>query len=231
MRLQVARLRLYRSLCFFMELHLRTIIYIDGFNFYYGCVRKTSYKWLDLKALFQSMLNDKSDKYEIIGIKYFTAQVRDLLASKRQETYIKALKAHIPEIKIEYGYFLKSKKPLKNSSPIPKFKEKGSDVNLSVCMLNDAWLNKYDCAVLVTNDGDMAGALRLIKEYHPKKERWLMTPAFTKPKRKTSSALRPYINDNNYRRIERENLLKKCQLPNPIQDTESGELIYKPDTW
>ncbi|HHT9772358.1 TPA: NYN domain-containing protein, partial [Legionella pneumophila] len=30
----------------------RTTIYIDGFNLYYGCLKRTSYKWLDLKALF-----------------------------------------------------------------------------------------------------------------------------------------------------------------------------------
>ena len=32
---------------------LRTRIYIDGFNLYYGCLRQTPYKWLDLVALFE----------------------------------------------------------------------------------------------------------------------------------------------------------------------------------
>ncbi|MEQ4336631.1 6-hydroxy-3-succinoylpyridine hydroxylase, partial [Pseudomonas syringae] len=32
---------------------LRTRIYIDGYNFYYGCLRRTPYKWLDLLPLFE----------------------------------------------------------------------------------------------------------------------------------------------------------------------------------
>ena len=29
----------------------RTIVYIDGFNFYYGAIRGTQYKWLDPVSL------------------------------------------------------------------------------------------------------------------------------------------------------------------------------------
>ena len=52
-----------------------TYIYIDGFNFYYGAVRGTPYKWLDFMALFTKLL--KPPKYEILSIKYFTALVSD----------------------------------------------------------------------------------------------------------------------------------------------------------
>ena len=41
--------------------------------------------------------------------------------------------------------------------------EKGTDVNLAVHLLNDAWLNAYDCAVVVSNDSDLAEAMRLAK--------------------------------------------------------------------
>ncbi len=30
----------------------RSIVYIDGFNLYYGSVRGTSFKWLDIEQLF-----------------------------------------------------------------------------------------------------------------------------------------------------------------------------------
>ena len=30
---------------------MKTNIYIDGFNLYYGCVKDTPYKWLDLAKL------------------------------------------------------------------------------------------------------------------------------------------------------------------------------------
>ena len=37
-----------------------------------------------------------------------------------------------------------------------KTEEKGSDVNLAVHLLNDAWLDRYECAVVVSNDSDLA---------------------------------------------------------------------------
>ena len=35
---------------------VRTNIYIDGFNLYYGCLKNTPHKWLDLRALCQVLL-------------------------------------------------------------------------------------------------------------------------------------------------------------------------------
>jgi hypothetical protein len=51
---------------------MKTYIYIDGFNFYYGAVRNTPYKWLDFKALFSNLLQPQ---HNIACIKYFTANV------------------------------------------------------------------------------------------------------------------------------------------------------------
>ncbi|MGH8209828.1 MAG: NYN domain-containing protein [Steroidobacteraceae bacterium] len=50
----------------------RTIVYVDGFNFYYGAVRGTPWKWLDPVALFRRVLGPQND---IIQVKYFTARV------------------------------------------------------------------------------------------------------------------------------------------------------------
>ena len=75
----------------------RTIIYVDGFNLYYGCLRKTSYKWLNLKVLFQNLLNEN---HEIIKIKYFTAHISaregNNDARLRQKYYLQALQAYLP---------------------------------------------------------------------------------------------------------------------------------------
>jgi hypothetical protein len=49
----------------------RTIVYIDGFNLYYGAVKGTPWKWLDLAKLFTQIR--AAD--EIQCIRYFTAMV------------------------------------------------------------------------------------------------------------------------------------------------------------
>jgi hypothetical protein len=75
---------------------MRTYIYIDGFNFYYGVVKDTPYKWLDFMALFKKVL---SSKHDILAIKYFTARVTGKIDPNqpvRQKAYIRALKKHIP---------------------------------------------------------------------------------------------------------------------------------------
>ena len=51
---------------------MKTIVYVDGFNLYYGAVKGTPYKWLDLRALFRSIL---APFHHIIAIRYYTAIV------------------------------------------------------------------------------------------------------------------------------------------------------------
>jgi hypothetical protein len=46
-------------------------VYVDAFNLYYGCLKSTPYRWLDLAKLCQLLL----PKDTIQAIKYFTALV------------------------------------------------------------------------------------------------------------------------------------------------------------
>jgi uncharacterized LabA/DUF88 family protein len=212
---------------------MRTYVYIDGFNFYYGAVKNTPYKWLDFKRLLQHLLDPK---HQLLSIKYFTAIVTgkiDPAQPVRQETFIRALVKHIPEISVHYGTFLSHNVFQPLSYPIDKkvfqkelrfanvtrTEEKGSDVNLAVQLLNDAWLNVYDCAVVVSNDSDLAEALRLVKSQH-KKMVGLLTPWRYYPSRE----LARYADF--VKRI-REGAMRVSQMPDPIPGTS----IHKPSTW
>jgi hypothetical protein len=84
---------------------MRTIAYIDGFNLYYGCLKKTGYRWLDIKALVTSLV---PSTHQMLKVKYFTARVSgasDPDAPRRQAIYLSALRT-IPEVEIHYGSFL-----------------------------------------------------------------------------------------------------------------------------
>ena len=67
-------------------------VYVDGFNLYYGALKKTPYKWLDLGKLAQELLPDDT----IQEIHYFTARVSSRpynpTAAHDQGLYIRALK-------------------------------------------------------------------------------------------------------------------------------------------
>ena len=208
---------------------MRTAIYVDGFNLYYRTVRGTPHKWLDLRALFVKVLKPS---HEIVRIKYFTALVsstpQDPDKTLRQKTYLRALQSHAPEIEVHYGHFLSHevKAPLarpaagKTYEIIIKTEEKGSDVNLAVHLLNDAWLDHYDCAVVVSNDSDLAEAMRLVRLHHPSKSIGLISPE----QGRTSKQLKIHAN---FVRAIRKSVLASCQLPSPIP----GTTLCKPESW
>ena len=85
---------------------MKTSIYVDGLNLYYGCLRGTRYKWLDLRALFGKIL---PSAYEITHINYFAAIVKgdkNPDAQLRQKAYVAALtRYNKPEFKMYPGAF------------------------------------------------------------------------------------------------------------------------------
>ncbi|NQT67514.1 MAG: NYN domain-containing protein [Actinobacteria bacterium] len=206
---------------------MRTYIYIDGFNFYYLAVKKTPYKWLDFKSLFVKLLGQNHD---ISAIKYYTALVsgiKDPQQPIRQQIYLNALQTYIPELSVHYGSFLTNKKwmplvnPISNTKFVEVIKtdEKGSDVNLAVHLVNDAWKNYYDCAVIVSNDSDLYEAMRIVKDELNK-----LIGLIILPRGNPSVSL---LNCANFKKAIRNNLLKNSQLPDPIPNTN----INKPATW
>ena len=74
----------------------RSIVYIDGFNLYYGALRGEPNRWLDLEKLFRLIRQDD----DIQCVRYFTART----GSADQEAYLAAL-GTLPLIEIEYGLF------------------------------------------------------------------------------------------------------------------------------
>jgi len=156
-------------------LNLRAYVYIDGFNLYYRALRNTKYKWLDLDLLCRTLLSPLH--YDLRLIRYFTAKVKnppnDPKLQSRQQTYFRALNT-LPNLEIHFGAFLQNraklpdaKQPVRadgswNLIEVLKSEEKGSDVNLATYLLFDAFKDRYDIAVLITNDSDFEAPIRLV---------------------------------------------------------------------
>ena len=92
-------------------------------------------------------------------------------------------------------------------------------MNLAVHLLNDGWLDAYDCGVVVSNDSDIAEAMRLVRELDGKRI-GLVTPGT----RRTSRQLKRYAD---FSRDLRPNALRRSQLPERIPGTN----IRKPVLW
>ena len=206
----------------------KAIFYVDGFNFYYGAVKGTPYKWLDFEALCRRLL--PSD--EIIKIRYFTARVtsqpNDPRQANRQETYLRAL-ATLPLIEIHYGRFVTRTVRLPLANPpnvgprtveVRRTEEKGSDVNLAAFLLRDAFSRQCETAVVISNDSDLAEAVRLARtdggvkvgvvNPHPAKHR---------------SAL---LEGTFFKQLRRS-VLAQTQLPPVLYDGRGA--IHKPIGW
>ena len=206
---------------------MKTILYIDGFNFYYGAARRFNIRWVNPLLLAQLLLPG----YEISGIRYFSAIIKadpsDPSKVSRQHTYLRALRT-LPNIDIQLGAFLQSVKSMPKyplTDPVGrvdvlKTEEKGSDVNLATALLLDAFDDAMDCAVLMTNDSDLAGPIRVVRSRFGKKV-GLINPQ-KRPSRVLSS-----ISD--FTRQVRRGVLEASQFPDELKDAEGA--FHKPPVW
>ncbi|MGQ0848534.1 MAG: NYN domain-containing protein [Actinomycetota bacterium] len=207
---------------------MATTVYIDGFNLYYGALRDTPYKWLDLEALCRRLL----PKDDINRIRYFTARITarpdDPQQAQRQETYLRALRT-LPLVRIHYGHFLTHTVRMPLVSPrrgrsrtalVVKTEEKGSDVNLASHLLLDAFHQNCDIAVVVSNDSDLRVPIR-IAEQELGVRVGIINPH---PPASRSRALRATF----FKQL-RTSVLADCQLPEELGDAQG--VIRKPAAW
>src|SRR5215211_4968324 len=151
---------------------MRTHVYVDGFNLFYGALKGTAHKWLDLEALCRRLL----PKDEVLQIRYFTARVtarpNDPQQPARQDAYLRAL-GTLPTVSVHLGEFYVSNVRMRLATPLPggpataeviKTEEKGSDVAMATYLMLDACLGRCDAAVLITNDSDLREPLRLVRD-------------------------------------------------------------------
>jgi uncharacterized LabA/DUF88 family protein len=226
---------------------LDTNVYIDGFNLYYGLLRGTPYKWLDLERFCDQLL----PKNTIQKIYYFTAKVdaraHDPDQPTRQQAYLTALST-FPRVEVHLGTFMSSAarqvvvesdpatgrylkadgKPVVKLDPAGnpekvwtyKSEEKGSDVNLAAYLLRDAYQGKCACAVIISNDSDLLTPIRMAKADCGLKI------GLVPPRPKGSVELKRLAD---FKVAPRLHWLASSQLPDPI-NTAIGP-VHKPANW
>lgn len=92
-----------------------------------------------------------------------------------------------------------------------KTEEKGSDVNLAVHMVNDAWSQDYECLAIISNDSDLAEAMRIVKH-----ERKRKVALIAMPKQNIANKLKTQAT---FVRTAQHVNFKKNQLPATIPGT------------
>jgi uncharacterized LabA/DUF88 family protein len=205
----------------------RAIFYIDGFNLYYGAVRRTKYKWLDLQAYCQKL----HPLDELVKVRYFTSQVVGPTQSN-QLTFWRALRT-TPLVQIHEGKFKRSETecghtPCKLPAPrmFDRLLEKRTDVNIAIRMLHDAYQNQCDNMVLISGDSDLVPAVTLIRGQFPKINVFVYAPGREYDERHASELIKAA----NVGGRLKTTLFATCQFPDEITDLY-GRPLKKPKAW
>jgi hypothetical protein len=207
-------------------------IYVDGFNLFYGCLKDTDYKWLDIGALCRRLVPSNP----IHRIRYFTSRISPRPDAPdgraHQDAYLRAL-ATTDRLSIHLGHFHSPQVRLPVADPsacggqrtikVIKTQEKGSDVNLATFLLLDAFRHESDIAVVLSNDSDLAEPIRvLIQDLGVPVG--LVNPHQAKYRSRDLLKLGPLF----FKQI-RPKALGVCQFPRVLHDSQ-GE-IRCPDDW
>ena len=214
---------------------MKTIVYVDGLNLYYGSLRGTAFKWLDLYALFRNHIIDTGADIELL--RYYTAPAKasssdDPTSPLRQQRYLRALEVyHGDRIQIVQGYISRTTPVLRIAEPakdgvakvrVFQFTEKQTDVNLAADLISDACQRRCQQAVLCSNDSDLVGALSAVRRDHPDIIRGVVAPV-----REQRHIVRELSKQATWCKILRPEHLAKSQLPERIPGTR----LTRPDQW
>lgn len=203
----------------------RVIVYIDGFNLYFGMKSKgwKRYYWLDLVALSKSLLKTEQ---VLEATKYFTSRIsptpQDPQQVNRQNAYLEALDEHC-SVKAILGHYLPKSITCRHcSASWQTFEEKRTDVNIAIEMLADAQSNRFDTAILISADSDLSAPIEKIR---------LLTPG-----KRVIAAFPPGRNSTQLQRLVHgsftigEAKLRQNQLPEIITKSD-GYQLSRPTRW
>ena len=218
---------------------MRTVVYVDGYNLYYGLLRKTTLKWLDVVALFREHL--LANEAELVQVRYYTAPVLGRMCDnpespQRQRIYLQALRRLYPDLLvIVEGKIQATKSFQRLVRPIPEapalqrvlvhgFNEKKTDVNLAADLISGAWTDAYEQAVVCSNDTDLEAALATVRRHHPNLRLGLVAPVPGDDHRRASSDLAAHAH---WAKPLSPVHLRNAQLPERIPHSA----LRRPEGW
>ena len=200
----------------------QAIAYIDGLNLYYGALRRRpALKWLNPLAMVEKLLPQE----DIQLVRYFSALTirtpSDPDAPARQAVYLRALRT-IPSLTIHEGRMAVRTKTcvvLPKSTPpqiatLEVFEEKRTDVNIASHLLLDAFEGRYDTAIVVSNDSDLATPIEMVASTLNKRVITVNPDSDQKLSRELSAAATRSLRTIN------PTVLRDCQFPDEMTDLQ-----------
>jgi len=190
--------------------------YIDGLNLYHGAreLMATSgstegWKWLDVVKLTQRVCPHDEVLSEFVRRRKRMPLVRNpgrLVQPLLSLTRIGARRHNDGQ----------------TSVPVWRAEEKGTDVNLGVHLLMDAFKGNHEKAVVFSNDADLREPIRMLTQDLGRHVTVVNPRGHSRP----SASLQEVSSET--RRL-RAAAITSCQLPQEVRDSHG--VFYKPSTW
>ena len=155
---------------------IRTTAFVDGFNLYHALAElgQNHLKWLDLRRLLVQFA--PAPQYELTRVLYFSAYATWIPdAYARHRAYVAALEA--TGVDVVMGKFKKKPRSCKRcGASWEGHEEKETDVNLALMLLELAYADGFDRALVLSADSDLAPAVRAVRRLFPEQEVRILTP-------------------------------------------------------
>ena len=200
----------------------KVIVYVDGFNFYFGLRSKNwrKFYWLDMVKFAEKLLRPHQ---ELVEVNYFSARHKNPDKSKRQDAFFQANKLN-PKFTLHLGkYLTKDIECRFCKNIIHSYEEKETDVRMATSMMADAYQQRCDLSVLISADSDLVPSIERIKEFNPAHK---IITYF--PPNRTSFDLKKWSNGTKV--LINKTLYEDCMLPEKLILPDGYEL-RRPNKW
>jgi len=197
----------------------RVVFLYDGFNLYHAIkdLGRPDLKWVNLMALSRALIQSRSQR--IAGVYYCSAFATWLPEQHtRHRAYVDALK-NAGVVPMMGRFKEKMDRCEKCRELVRHHSEKESDVNLALLMVDLGYRDEYDAVYLVTQDSDLAPAVRLVTSTFTQKRVVIVTP----PARRRSEELSEKAHETKTIQLSQ---LERSRVPAVIQN-QKGEIVVR----
>lgn len=202
----------------------KVIVYVDGFNFYYGLKGDPKWKryyWLDIVKFFELFMRPDQ---ELIKVKYFSARPDNPEKNARQYAFFQANMEN-PRFQLILGKYLKKKITCFNcGNIINTYEEKESDVRIATQIVSDSYEKNCDIAIVVSADSDMIPSVELAKQAGQRVYIYF-------PPNHYSSNLSALANGHPIHLSRYESRFRQSLLPDIVHLKEKDYDLSIPDKW
>jgi len=161
----------------------RVKVYFDGFNMYHALhhLRENHLKWVNLHKLSKRLIRPRTQ--ELAGVVYCSALATHFTGTKdhsklsRHTAYKDALEAKGVDCRM--GKFAKRDLFFTRHNYRAKWKrreEKQTDVRIAISVIEDAYENEFDAALVVSCDSDLVPCFESVQKRFPEKRMVTVAP-------------------------------------------------------